>query len=121
MDTEWNQLEIGEFSSDIAKASGCRSTPTGAHVLASGGCSKNLWNQAMHTALFTKLSCAIQTEELLFSRDMPILKHANRNFEPSLQILRCPCIPTGPMQPLDPGHLGSVLPKHFFSILMPER
>ena len=29
MDTEWNQLEIGEFSSDISKASGCRSTPTG--------------------------------------------------------------------------------------------
>ena len=28
MDIEWNQLEIGEFSSDSAKASGCRSTPT---------------------------------------------------------------------------------------------
>ena len=28
MDIEWNQLEIGEFSLDSAKASGCRSTPT---------------------------------------------------------------------------------------------
>ena len=28
MDIEWNQLEIGEFSSDSTKASGCRSTPT---------------------------------------------------------------------------------------------
>ena len=28
MDIEWNQLEIGEFSSDSAKASGCRSTLT---------------------------------------------------------------------------------------------
>ena len=28
MDIERNQLEIGEFSSDSAKASGCRSTPT---------------------------------------------------------------------------------------------
>ena len=28
VDIEWNQLEIWEFSSDSAKASGCRSTPT---------------------------------------------------------------------------------------------
>ena len=28
MDIEWNQLKIREFSSDSAKASGCRSTPT---------------------------------------------------------------------------------------------
>ena len=33
---------------------------------------------------------------------------------------RCPCTPPGPKQPLDPGHLGSVLPKHFFSIPMPD-
>ena len=25
----------------------------------------------------------------------------------------CPCIPLGPWQPLDPGHSGSLLPKHF--------
>ena len=42
-----------------------------ADALALGGGSENLWNQAKHTALFTKLSCAMQTEELLFSRDMP--------------------------------------------------
>ena len=28
VDIEWNQLEIGELTSDSAKASGCRSTPT---------------------------------------------------------------------------------------------
>ena len=60
-----------------------------AHVLALGGGSENLWSQAKRTALFTELSCAIQTEELLFSQDMPILKRTNRNFEPSLQILPC--------------------------------
>ena len=60
-----------------------------AYMLASGSGSENFWNQAKHTALFTKLSCAIQTEELLFSRDMPILKRTNRNFELSLQILPC--------------------------------
>ena len=38
-----------------------------AHVLASGGDSEILQNQAKHTALFAKLSCVIQTEELLFS------------------------------------------------------
>ena len=37
-----------------------------AHVLALGGGSENLWSQAKRTALFTELSCAIQTEELLF-------------------------------------------------------
>ena len=67
MDIEWNQLEIGEFSLDSAKASGRRSTLTGAHILAWGGGSENLWNEAKHTALFTELSCAIWTEELLFS------------------------------------------------------
>ena len=60
-----------------------------AHVLTSGGSSENLWNQTERTALFTELSCAIRTEELLFSQDMPILKYTNRNFEPSLQILPC--------------------------------
>ena len=38
-----------------------------ADALALGGGSENLWNQAKHTSLFTKLSCAIRTEELLFS------------------------------------------------------
>ena len=38
-----------------------------AHVFASGGGSENLWNQAKCAALFTELSCAIRTEELLFS------------------------------------------------------
>ena len=49
-----------------------------AHVLASGGGSENLWNQAKRTALFTELSCAMRTEELLFSRDMPILIEAHQ-------------------------------------------
>ena len=83
MDIEWNQLEIG-VSSDSTKASGCRLHRLWAHVLASGGGSENLWNQAKHTSLFTKLSCAIRTEELSFSRDMPILKCTIRHFEPSL-------------------------------------
>ena len=60
-----------------------------AHVLALGGGSENLWSQAKRTALFTELSCAMRTEELLFSQAMPILKRTNRNFEPSLQILPC--------------------------------
>ena len=60
-----------------------------AHVFASGCGSENLWNQAKHTALFAELSCAMQTEELLFSRDKPILKLTNKNFEPSLQIPPC--------------------------------
>ena len=89
MDIEWNPLEIGDFSSNSVKASGCRSTCLWAHMFASGGSSENLWNQAKHTALFTELSCAMRTEELLFSRAMPILEHTNRNFEPSLQILPC--------------------------------
>ena len=85
MDIEWNQLEIREFSLGIIKAS----RQLWAHVLASGGGSKNLWNQAKHAALFTELSCAIRTEELLFSQNMPVLTRTNRNFEPSLQILSC--------------------------------
>ena len=63
--------------------------PLWAHLFTLGSCSENLWNQAKCTALFTKLSCAMQTEEPLFSRAMPILKCTNRNFEPSLQILPC--------------------------------
>ena len=59
MDIEWNQLEIGQFSSDSTKALGCRLHRLWAHVLASGGGSENLWNQANRTALFTELSCAI--------------------------------------------------------------
>ena len=43
-----------------------------AHVLALGSGSKNLWNQAKHAALFTDLSCAMWTEELLF-----FTRHAN--------------------------------------------
>ena len=38
-----------------------------AHVFASGSSSENLWNQAKRNALFTKLSFAMRTEELLFS------------------------------------------------------
>ena len=49
-----------------------------AHVLALGGGSENLWNQAKRTALFTELSCALRTEELLFSRAMPILIEAHQ-------------------------------------------
>ena len=60
-----------------------------AHVFASGGGSENFWNQAKHSALFAKLSCAMWTERLLFSRDIAILKCTNRNFRPSLQILPC--------------------------------
>ena len=51
-----------------------------AHMFALGGGSKNLWNRAKHSALFSELSCAMQTEELLSSRDMPILKCTSRNF-----------------------------------------
>ena len=46
-------------------------------VLGSG--SENLWNQTKHTALFTELSCAMQTEELLFSQALLILKRTNRH------------------------------------------
>ena len=60
-----------------------------AHVFASDGGSENLWNQTKCTALFAKLRCAMQTEELLLSRDMPILKRTNNNFELILQILPC--------------------------------
>ena len=60
-----------------------------AHVFASGGGSENLWNQAKRTALFAELSCAMQTEERLFSRDMPVLKRTKRNFEPSLKVPPC--------------------------------
>ena len=42
-------------------------------MFASGGGSKNLWNQAKCTASFTEMSFAMRTEELLFSRAMPIL------------------------------------------------
>ena len=80
MDIERNQLEIGEFSSDSAKASGCRSTPTVGPCVHFGGGSENLWSRAKHAALFTELSCAIRTEELLFARAMPILKRTNRVF-----------------------------------------
>ena len=86
MDIEWNQLKLGEFSSDSSVADLHRMW---AHVFAPGGGSENLWNYAKHTALFAELSCAVQTEELLFSQDMPILKRTNRNFKPSLQILPC--------------------------------
>ena len=51
-----------------------------AHVFTSGGGSENFWNQTKRTALFAKLSCAMPSEELFFSQDMPILKHTNRNF-----------------------------------------
>ena len=98
MDIEWNQLEIGQFSSDSAKASGCRSTPT---VLASGGSSENLWNQAKRTALFTELSRAVRTEEVLFSRAMPILIEAHQQkLEPSPPgppSKALPLHPTGPL------------------------
>ena len=60
-----------------------------AHVFTSGGSLENFWNQTKRTALFAKLSCAMRTEELLFSQDMPILKRTYKNFEQSLQILPC--------------------------------
>ena len=47
-------------------------------MLASGGGSENLWNQAKRTALFIELSCALRTEELLFSRAMPVLIEAHQ-------------------------------------------
>ena len=81
---EWNQLEIGENLLRTApRLQAVDLHQLWAHVFASGGSSENLWNQAKRTVLFTELSCAIQTEELLFSRDMPFLKRTNRNFEPS--------------------------------------
>ena len=111
MDIEWNQLKIREFSSDSAKASGCRSTPTVGPCVHFGGGSENLWSRAKHAALFTDLSCAIRTEELLFPRDMPILKRTNRNFEPSLQIL--PFALSGMMPAYSCNHTldSSVAPK----------
>ena len=61
-----------------------------AHVFTPGSGSENLWNQAKRTALCAELSCAVWIEKLLFSRDMPILKSTNRNFEQSLQIFTLP-------------------------------
>ena len=49
-----------------------------AHVFPWGGSSENLWNQAKRTALFIELSCALRTEELLFSRAMPVLIEAHQ-------------------------------------------
>ena len=83
MDTEWNQFEIGEFSSDRAKALGCRSTPT------VGSCARfGRW--------FRKLAepgkaygIVCRTELCYADRGAPILKCTNRNFEQILQILPC--------------------------------
>ena len=83
MDIEWNQLKLGEFSSDSSVADLHRMW---AHVFAPGGGSENLWNYAKHTALFIELRCALWTEELSFSGDTPFVKCTNRNFEPCLQI-----------------------------------
>ena len=51
-----------------------------AFVFALGDSSENLWNQTKRTALFSELSCTMQTEELLFSQAVLILKRINRNF-----------------------------------------
>ena len=67
MDIEWNQFEIEQFSSDSAMASGCRSTPTVGPRVRFGRWFRKLVERAKRTALFTELSCAIRTEELLFS------------------------------------------------------
>ena len=77
MNIEWNQLEIGEFSSDSAEASGCRSTPTVGPRVRFGRWFRKLVERAKRTALFTELSCAVRTEELSFSRDILILKSTN--------------------------------------------
>ena len=65
-----------------------------ADVFASGGGSKNVWNQVNRTALFAELSCAVQTEELLFSRDKSVLKLTNRT---SSQVCRFHFALTGMM------------------------
>ena len=69
MDIEWNQHEIGEFCLDSSKASVqvVNLHQQWALVFASDDGCENLWNQAKCAALFTELSCAIRTEELLFS------------------------------------------------------
>ena len=51
MDIEWNQLEIGEFSLESAKLLAVDLHRLWAHVLASGGGSENLWNQAKRRLL----------------------------------------------------------------------
>uniref|UniRef100_UPI003AF871A9 hypothetical protein n=1 Tax=Thiolapillus sp. TaxID=2017437 RepID=UPI003AF871A9 len=58
----------------------------------------------------TELSCAIRTEELLFSRDMPILKRTNRNFE---RVFRFYLALSGMMPAYSCNHMldSSVAPK----------
>ena len=72
MDIEWNQLEIGEFSLDSAKASGCRSTPTVGPRVHSG---QWFWKlvepgKAYCTVCRTEL-CCVDRKAVVFTR------HAN--------------------------------------------
>ena len=68
MDIEWNQLEIREKKfQTLHRLQAVDLRQLLAHMFASGGGSKNLWNQAKRTAFFAELSCAMRTEELLFS------------------------------------------------------
>ena len=89
MDVEWSQLKLENFLQTVPRLQALDLRRLWAHMFSSGGGSENLWNQAKCTALFAELSCAMQTEKLLLSRDMPVLKRTNRNFKPSLQILPC--------------------------------
>ena len=66
MKIEWNQLEIREFFLTAPRLQAVDQHRLWAHMFASDGGSENLQNQAKDIALFAKLSCAIQTEELFF-------------------------------------------------------
>ena len=72
MDIEWNQLKIREFSSDSAKASGCRSTPTvGPRALF------GQWFQKLVEP--GKAYCAVYRTELCYSDRGAVVftRHAN--------------------------------------------
>ena len=80
MDIEWNQLEIREFSSDSTRASGCRSTPTVGPRARFGRWFQKLVEPGKAYCIVCQTELCYAFRGAIFSRDMPILKHTNRNF-----------------------------------------
>ena len=81
VDIEWNQLEIGEFSSHSAKASGCRSTPT-VGLLARFG----RWFQKLVEP--GKAYCIVCQTELCYSDIGAVVSTRHANAEAHQQKLR---------------------------------
>ena len=90
MDIPWNQLEIGEFFSDNAKASGCRSTPKlGPHVRFRRWFQKLVEPSKAFCIVFGTELCYADRGALVFTSHANSEVHQQKFFEPSLQILPC--------------------------------